>query len=245
LQLKERRFFLLRLLIYAIPLAKELLTNKDDLANYNVIAVPTLLVLFILLEVLIRWKPSIASAEVYDDATMIESYLNNARLNVVEIINSISSSKISESDIRANIMLVVRHQYPLSRKYMQIFYYVGGYGEEEQHMEWFKRGNGRGTCGEAWKRKHPVQFDSQLREYNPPAARLSNRQKAVPEIMSINSVLSVPLKERGSPRILGVLNFDSKLNVDRTCFINEQVIEQGVEEGKVLLRLLPNAEVKL
>ena len=243
--MKERKFFLLRLLIYAIPLAKELLTNKDDLANYNVIAVPTLLVLFILLEVLIRWKPSIASAEVYDDATMIEDYLKAARSNLVDKINSIRQTKVSESDIRANIMLVVKGRYRFFRKYMQIFYHVGGYGETEQHMKWFKRCNGRGTCGEAWKRKHPVQFDSQLREYNPPAARLSKTQKSVPEIMSINSVLSVQLKERGSPRILGVLNFDSKLNVDRTCFINERVIEQGVEEGKFLLRLLPNAEVKL
>jgi hypothetical protein len=64
-------------------------------------------------------------------------------------------------------------------------------------------------------------FDSKDPRYNLPAQRL--KESCHDAVMFLNSTLSVPIWDAGADSPVGVLNLDSKDNVDKTRFEDNAV----------------------
>lgn len=188
---------------------------------------------------------TIPKESVNDAQVLINPFLESYRDEMIEVINREFSDNLNPDDIRANIMLKVKRKHPFMRGFIKIFYHSGQYAEKELNMPWYKGGKGSGTCGEAWNKACPVIFDSKDQTYRIPQDRLDKKQKDVPIITDINSVLSVQIKKRASDLIIGVLNFDSKLNIDRTRFNEPSIITEGLTIARKLVYCLPTEQVKL
>jgi hypothetical protein len=95
--------------------------------------------------------------------------------------------------------------------------------DDEYDLKWTR---GKGTCGYAWATGHTAIYDSQNPDYKMAETRLSIKHRYV--VGHIQSVLSIPIWAKAQPKVIGVLNFDSGWNVDRT-FLNDQEIVQQLE----------------
>jgi hypothetical protein len=123
--------------------------------------------------------------------------------------------------VRINVMLPTKRFRGVLGTYLKIYYYRCPdkviYTTEEFSNKWKF---GEGTCGAAWKSNKNAIFDSETPEYQ---LRIKNIKKGkLPSIQSIKCSLSVPIVLDGS--VVGVLNLDSKSNLDDTLFLDYDVL---------------------
>ena len=90
---------------------------------------------------------------------------------------------------------------------------TGCYSDKEIRWLWK---SGEGTCGQSVKYKEVVIFDSKDGRFGSPGETL--RQGSTDIAKGVASVLSIPLWDRKRDRVIGVLNIDSKYNIDKTHF---------------------------
>jgi len=211
----------------------------------QVIAIVIFIVLFAGREVKNIWVLGIPVAELSESSDLINQYLNFQRSKIVEEINRFNNDPISENDIRINVMLIAKKRFRFSKR-IKIFYSVGSFSDDEKNMLW-KKGEktGCGTCGAAWSNKRPTIFDSKNEIFNVFSKRLSQKQQSVKKIKERNSVLSIQIKAKNKSNIIGVLNLDSKLNIDKTHFEEHEIIERAVVEVRKLIYFLPQEGVRM
>jgi hypothetical protein len=94
---------------------------------------------------------------------------------------------------------------------------------------------GNGTCGEAWKQRREVVFDSRRHEYAAPSGSLTEGQRAV--VGHLNSVLSIPVPSH-TGKICAVVNLDSTHNIDHTNFDRPSIARTVAASSRVLGALL-------
>jgi len=131
------------------------------------------------------------------------------------------------SSIRINVMLKWRRFWFMPPR-LQIVYQgclrsgkkdfgnMGCYSDKEKRWLW-KRG---GTCGQAWKNKEVVFFDSKDSRFSAPQETLREGAKEITD--GVASVLSIPIWSRRQDKVIGVLNVDSQDNIDKTHFDDVQ-----------------------
>lgn len=178
------------------------------------------------------WKlrPKTASKLMVEELRDVveENYLPIALVEYYDIM--LDAGFLKACPVRINVMLRYRKHVFLPSK-LKITYqccenhrelfdvevtdytYAGCYADEELECHWKP---GMGACGQALKRKEVVFYDSENPKYSTPYESLSTKQKSV--ISDVHSVLSIPIWHRRQDRVIGVLNIDSKFNIDKTHF---------------------------
>ena len=123
--------------------------------------------------------------------------------------------------VRVNVMLPTKKFRGVFGTYLKIYFTACPpnivYSDEESILKWKKN---NGTCGWAWNKKEFSIFDSDREDLSMPITRLTKNQGDI--VKYIKSTLSVPIWFDN--KITGVLNLDSKQNVNETLFINDEVI---------------------
>jgi len=133
------------------------------------------------------------------------------------------SSNQPKPVIRVNLMLPTRKLKGLLGTYLRIYYYYCPdgimYSEDEILNKWGKKD---GTSGWAWSHKNMMGFYDSIRpELKLPANRIPKKNRLA--VQDINSIISVPI--RNDNEIVGVLNIDSKSNIDDTLFTNDKIYQ--------------------
>jgi hypothetical protein len=204
---------------------------------YGVIAV-----LFAAQQIYLRWPKPVSPADVEDIKGIVDVLLNATINAYYSIINAKGSQP--PSSIRVNVMLPTWPRFMCGRRYIKIYYSHGGqagirYPDDEIDLRW-KRG--KGTCGYAWTKGHTAIYDSENEDFKAAEKRLMPAQRQV--VGSLKSVLSIPIWSKERKKIIGVLNFDSKWNVDRTFFNDQDVIQHLEARSRLFSTLLFSDGVK-
>lgn len=231
-------------LAFIVPLVRWLIP-EDQQGSFDPVFVVALTVFYFTNRWHLRRQMTITKESVNEAQELVNDILYNIRDKMVLQINNGFASNLKQDDIRANVMLRVKGKWPFARRYIKMFYDSGNYTEEESNVKWYKGKKGSGTCGEAWDKARPVIFDSADERYRLPLDRLDKKHREVKEITEIKSVLSLQIKKRGGDDIIGVLNFDSKLNIDKTRFDERTVIKLGMVKARQIVYCLPTELVKL
>lgn len=176
---------------------------------------------FVFQQAIVRW-PSFASlATVNDLKWTVENSLDVALRQYYAAISEVAVD--SKRDlVRMNIMLPTQSRlwFLLGRPFLKIYFCSPStYRDEEIDLPWK---SGDGTCGYAWAKKRTVLYD--YRKYRAPERRLKKRHRQVVE--GINSVLSIPIWDSRSRRVIGTLNLDSIHGIEKTYFDNKDVLEK-------------------
>lgn len=147
------------------------------------------------------------------------------------------SSPPGSIDVRFNIMLPVRKSRFSKSTHLQIFYRSDRsiFGEPEPQNRWAQ---GEGNCGRAWLSNDQCFFDSVR---YPEAAELGQKVRSVG---NIKSVISTPIRSLKGQAV-GILNFDSKLNLDASRFDTPLVQNLAWQFAAVLAPLVPPNGVAL
>lgn len=179
----------------------------------------SLIGLFVIQQAMVRWPKLASLGDVNNLKDIIDVNLKNILKNYHSEVLKINSGTQGHPRVNVNIMLPTRSQ--LKRKFLKIYYYYPAYPENEIELKWK---SGEGTCGYAWAKKREAIFDSVNRNYKAPEKRLKPHHIKVVE--NITSVLSIPIWDRQSKELIGVLNLDSKgSNIDKTYFDKKEIIQ--------------------
>lgn len=234
------------LVLYAVPVVSAYFPSTFNWI-YKGLLIPLSLALFLVHEIILIWSPTVPKEEVTEKfqffRLLLETITKDKMLAAINQQNA--NNPINRDDFRVNIMLPVRRGFFLLRQRMRIFYYSDAYTDDEQETYWYKGKKGSGTCGTAWNLGKPVMFDTQNRNFRRPQKRLNDQQKAVERLLQVNSIISFPICARGKKRIIGVLNFDSNLNLNRTFFSQSDIINTGLEAAAFIAYVLPDRKVAL
>ena len=112
-------------------------------------------------------------------------------------------------------------------------YRLGTYSDVEVDYRW-KRGVG--CCGIAWKNRHTTIYDSRHPDYKNPGCTLP---KDAPRILKrVKSIVSVPILDEHTCEFLGVLSIDSRQNIDKTRFNEENILMEFEAAAKLAARIL-------
>lgn len=239
-----KRFFI-SIFIFAIPTCRPVLPeNWLGTHNYLILAA---IFGFILDQIDRKVNWGIPKEKLLKRQPLMKEILEGIQQNMVNGINNRGGNdKLTISDIRINVMIPVKNRFVIGWRKMKIFFHYGEYGGEELDTNWYRKKKGSGTCGEAWREKQLTIFDSKDSNYKRPKARLNSSQLSIAKLRRINSVLSVPiLSAADDSKIVGVLNFDSEFNIDRTLFSDEEIAPIAFDGAANLSYLIPEACVKL
>lgn len=251
--MKRRVVPFILIALYIIQTIRPRILTDWAIINDNWIIILSIF-LFVLLQVFLLWNPGISKEEVYNKSEFVRSFLEVAKESILNEINRNNpANSIKENDIRINIMLHIKRKFFLQRQRMKIIFCCGEYVEEEIEMLWYKElkilwwkyNRGTGTCGQAWSSGHYVCYDSENIDYSRPKKRLNKKQKDSQRLKRINSVLSIPITSLDNKRIIGVLNIDSDLNINRAFFNKDNVIYEGENQSKQLSNFLPDRDISL
>lgn len=195
---------------------------------------------FTLQQIWLRWPKPVSLSDVEDLRGIVEPLL---KTTLTEYYSTIPKSAHPAPTVRINIMLPTWRRFRLGC-YLKIYYSHGGpagvrYPDDELDLPWRRK---NGTCGYAWAKKHTVIYDSQTPDFQAPEKRLTPKQRQV--VGYIKSVLSVPIWSKKQKKVIGVLNLDSKWNVDRTYFHQENVIQRLEAWARVFSTMLFSDGVK-
>jgi hypothetical protein len=184
-----------------------------------------LILIFLMQQVWLRLPKITSLAEVHDARKTIEPFLELVLLEYYKAVSGIAQGQAVVS-VRINIMLPTWRRFRCGQ-YLKIYYAHGGpaklrYNNDELELAWRSWSKGRGTCGDAWSKKHIVIFDSDASGLQGPAMSLTLKQ--LETVAHIKSVLSVPIRHSATKKIVGILNLDSTYNVDKTFFNREDVV---------------------
>jgi len=115
--------------------------------------------------------------------------------------------------IRINVMLLARRFRVFKR--LRIVYACCpngvSYSSDELNLRWKIS---HGIAGAAWATIHDVIYDSKEPNLKSAAEKQTTRQKKITN--GLNSVYAIPISNASS--VLGTLNLDSPLNIDKTSF---------------------------
>jgi len=191
------------------------LRNSGYIDNEQQIAAGIILTtIFVIYQVYLIYPSPAERGSVEPGRILIEKYLDGLVERYYECLESLSPDAAEVPDVRANLMLPTKKWKGSRESFLKIYYVAPGslYSNPELSLEWKP---GVGACGWAWENGHRCPYDSKQKELKIPDGSLSESQKIA--VADINSTLSVPLWNDG--KIVGVLNLDSKRNVDET-FLN-------------------------
>jgi len=233
------RKLLLGLVIFAAPQLSSLVPT-DFQASYSTYAIPATILAFVVFQVYVLWPSGTAKQATNDLIPEFGEILAEYRNTLVRTINAhAKNGSVRIEDIRANIMLPLNKRFRFRRAAIKMFYYIGEYSDSEKDILWRVKGTGTGTSGAAWYKARPIAFDSSDKTYQSPLQDLNEEQEAVPEIIEIASILSVPVKSRADDRIIAVLNFDSQLSITSTLFECNEIQDQAIHQGRKVAHMLP------
>ncbi|MCG8554025.1 MAG: hypothetical protein MJD61_01870 [Proteobacteria bacterium] len=193
-----------------------------------------IVLLFLGQQLMLRWPKTASPSEVDDMRLAIAPILESLLERYNRAITQLSGLQVPA--VRTNIMLPTGNR--VWKRYLAIYYWDGGpariaFPEAELNLRWMRQ---QGTCGSAWSKKRATIFDSEDEAYQAPAGRLTDRQKAV--VGQVRSVLSVPIWSDPPREVIGILNLDSRFNIDRTLFHHQdiaKVLEASARSlGKVI-----------
>lgn len=174
--------------------------------------------LFVIQQVMVRWPRRASLGDVkYLKRPIVES-LENILKQYHAVVSKINSGAQGPPHVNANIMLPT---WSGVKRFLKIYYYYPyPYSDKETELKWK---SGAGTCGYAWAKKSVVIYDSVNPEYKAPEERLKPHHTNV--VGDIKSVLSIPIWDRQSKKVIGILNLDSNVsNIDKTYFNKEEIL---------------------
>jgi hypothetical protein len=208
--------------------------------DYKPFLYSTIILLFTLQQVWLRWPKPASLADIQELKGIIEPFLAGVLEEYYKAAKSISQTVAS---VRINVMLPTWRRFRFGR-YLKIYYCSGGpvglvYKNDELDLVW-KRG--QGTCGEAWKKEWIVVYDSAAEGLTGPKKSLTQKQIGI--VGNINSVLSLPIRHSETKKVVGVLNLDSIHNVDKTFFNAEQIVNAVTARSGPLSMMLCTDGVK-
>ncbi len=145
--------------------------------------------------------------------------------------------------VRANVMLLTKGALGVFGSHLVIRYFVYAgdyeYSNEAHDAKWRK---GEGNCGKAWRIGKPRRYDSKNPRYRNAMGTLNALQKKVVDEEGIASWLSVPI--RYDDTVVGILNSDSRRNLDATRFSDPDVYNLAEAYARDLAPLCPKDGVK-
>lgn len=175
----------------------------------------TLTLVFFLQQIYLVLPEPVPMAKARQRAKVIEDYLRGLLADYEQFIKS--HLKLAPNDpvpvIRINVMLLARRFRIFKR--LRIVYACCpngvSYSSEELNLRWRKN---QGITGAAWATGHDVIYDSKEPNLKGAAEKQTTKQKRITN--GLNSVYAIPISNANS--ILGTLNLDSPLNIDKTSF---------------------------
>lgn len=181
-------------------------------------------------QAMVRWPMLASLGDVKYLKWTIEENLKVILREYYAALSSITGEKKAPL-VRSNIMLPTRSRtwFRLKLNYLKIYYsWPSIYPADEIDLPW---NMGEGTCGFAWQKKRVVIYDSE--RYKAPEKRLKKQHRKV--VGNIKSVLSMPIWDRQSKRVIGVLNLDSRSGIEGTHFDDKETVLKRLEARAMLL----------
>lgn len=175
--------------------------------------------LFVIQQVMVRWPRRASLGDVnYLKKPIVESLKYIHKQYYAEVSGKNSGTQ-GHPLVNANIMLPT---WSGLKCFLKIYYsFPHPYPDKETELKWK---SGEGTCGYAWAMKSEVIYDSVNPEYKAPGERLKPHHTKV--VGDIKSVLSIPIWDRQSKKVIGILNLDSNVsNIDKTYFNDRDILE--------------------
>lgn len=172
---------------------------------------------FIIYQICLIWPTPTPRGVVEARKQVIEHYLQDFLDTYLELVAQFVGQPQNDLCVRANIMLPTSRWKGIGGTYLKI-YYVScppriTYSNEERSLKWKKK---VGSCGWAWKTKDPCPFDSEDKTLSLPAESLKPIQHRA--VLHLKSVLSIPILDKETSKVVGILNLDSVENVEKTHF---------------------------
>lgn len=192
--------------------------------------------LFAFQQISLRWPKPVSMFEVEDMKVISNQLLGNAITDYYEEIKKLGGNPILPS-ARVNLMLPTWRRFRIGQ-YLKIYYSNGGpagvsYPGAELDLKWTRN---NATCGAAWAKERTVIYDSNTQGLKSPEGSLTTEQKEV--VGDIKSVLSVPVWSKAHKKVVGVLNLDSKWNIDRTFFDRTEVVQLLEAQARLFSMML-------
>lgn len=229
---KQLVLLLPSVLILIIPLVLQIYRDAIPL-------VPLWLVLFAcaygVYQYLVLIKPRFPRLdEVTACEDVVKTLLSCVEDELYRKIESIDSdSCLIRDKVRLNIMLPLKGFFGRFIALRQ-FYSLGDYNDAEIGERWR---TGLGNCGMSWREKRQFVHPESGEPFRSLPPDMSQRYE------HLKSIISTPIR-RGNDRVIGILNFDSTLGLDKTHFDDESVKSFAREKTRLFGRLLPKDGVK-
>lgn len=188
--------------------------------------------LFVIQQVMVRWPRRASLGDVnYLKNPIVERLESILKQYYVEVSGKNSGTQ-GHPLVNANIMLPT---WSGLKCFLKIYYsFPHQYPAKETELKWKSE---EGTCGYAWAMKCAAIYDSVNPEYKAPGERLKHHHIKV--VGDIKSVLSIPIWDRQSKKVIGILNLDSSVsNIDKTYFNDRVVLEKIAARAQHLSPLL-------